>query len=64
MNDNRTHDVYVLIDIHTGNVLGTRFFTSEAHAVAHIQDMGFKYDPMLQPIMPATLIYKSDREQK
>ncbi len=59
----RTRDVFIIIDRHTGNVYGSRFYASEAHAIMAIQDMGMRYNPMADAIMPARLIYKTDRDE-
>jgi hypothetical protein len=58
----RTEDVFVIIDQHTGRVHGTRFYVSEEHAIKSIQDRGFQYNAMENPIMPAKLVYRSDRK--
>lgn len=54
-------NVHVIVDQRTGEVHGTRFFVSEEHAVRDIQDRGFSYDPMQNPIMPAKIVWRSDR---
>ncbi len=57
-------EVYILIDQHTGEVHGTKFYLSEEHCIRDIQDRGFRYEPHINAIMPAVLTYKTDRELK
>lgn len=57
----RTEDVLIIIDHHTGNWLGTRVFFSEREAIGWIQNTGHSYNPDINPIMPAKLVYRSDR---
>lgn len=60
----RTKEVFIIIDQHTGDMLGSRIFACEDHAIMDIQDRGYRYDPMVNAIMPATITYKTDRDDK
>lgn len=58
----RTKEVVVIIDHHTGDLHGNSWFVSEDHAIIDIQNRGYRYDAMVNPLMPATLIYQTDRD--